>query len=374
MLNRSSIKDSYPQPKDKYYLDTPTSGLISKSGVTKAHEFNKRLHQLGSKQAEDFFVNGISEVRKSVARFIDAPTSEIALVPNFSFGLNAILPSIHELKQVLLFRGDYPSLTLPFELNDFEVHWMESVDQFSIDLNAIEDKIKNHKIKILAVSHVQYLTGFKVDIEALRFLCDKYKVLFILDSTQSLGALPFSFRSSGVNICITSNYKWMNAGYGTGIMCIDQETFHRYPPRIGGFNSFKYRNDKWQYLESIRSYEPGHPNMAGLVMLKDAIEFKLKLGLDYISKNNLELLETFTRQLKDIEFDLVGPYSNDLRASIVCIHGNKNLESYLLHHGIIVKMRNGMIRIGIHFYNTEDDIKCLINALQSYQRTITSNH
>ena len=203
MANWTKILDLYPQPSGKHYFNSASFGLISKSGVDEAHDFIENLHHLGSKHTEDFFSNGIMEVRGSVARFTDASLQEIALIPNFSFGLNAITTSIQ--KRVLLFRGDYPSLTLPFELNDFEVYWVESVDGFSIDLNTVEQIIQRYSIEILAVSHVQYLTGFKIDINALHFLCNKYHILFILDGTQSLGAIPFSFKTSGVNILITSN-------------------------------------------------------------------------------------------------------------------------------------------------------------------------
>ena len=268
---------------------------------------------------------------------------------------------------MLLFKDDYPSLTIPFTLNDFEVFWIESHDGFSIDIENIEQLNIEHEIEILAISHVQWLTGFTIDLNRLSGFCKTHDVLLILDGTQSLGAIPFSFRSSGVNIFITSNYKWMNAGYGTGIMCIDEHAMNRYPAKIGGFNSYKHIDKAWKYHASISSYEPGHPNMAGLALLKSTIDYKMELGVANIANHNINLVNSLNEKISSTPYHLVSPEDNNQRANIVSIYGNKNLEKYLLDHGIIVKMRNGMIRIGMHFYNTMEDINQLMNILDVHR-------
>ncbi len=90
----------------------------------------------------------IPEIRETVSTFIDAPIDEIALIPNFSYGLSAVIPSIASLKRVLLFKDDYPSLVEPFLINDFVVHWIESTDEFSIDMEEMKQSIINNNIKI----------------------------------------------------------------------------------------------------------------------------------------------------------------------------------------------------------------------------------
>jgi len=178
--------------------------------------------------------------------------------------------------------------------------------------------------------------------------------------------LPFSFRDSGVNILATSNYKWINAGFGTGILCIDQKTLEKFPAKIGGFNSLKYIERNWQYILSIHSYEPGHHNMAGLAMLKDALEYKLKLGIENIFNHNQMLSDRLTKKSKLPSLRLVGPLNRNHASNIVGIKGDKQLEKYLIQQNVVVKMRNNIIRVGIHFYNTVEDIDRLIQCLESY--------
>lgn len=366
IMNQSEIKIRYPQPSGLCYLNTASSGLVSKHSIEKSNDFNEKLSRLGSIQAEKFFAEEFPEIRRSISQFVDAPLYEIALIPNFSFGLNAILPSINQRRKVLLYQDDYPSLTLPFVLNGFDIYWINSKDGFSIDLNEAEQLINKHEIEIVAISHVQYLTGYKIDLEKLSALCQSHETLLILDGTQSLGAIPFSFKSSGANIFITSNYKWMNGGYGTGIMCIDSDTLEHFPPRIGGFNSYKYIESSWEYLPSINSYEPGHPNMAGLALLKDAIDFKNCIGINDIAVHNMTLVNYFINGVSKLPYTLLGESEDTNRTSIIGIYGDKQLEEFLINNHVMVKMRNGIIRIGFHFYNTIQDIDRLIDVLSNY--------
>lgn len=367
MFDSEVIKSTYPQPENTTYLNTSSTGLVSRPSTIKAQIFNEDLQKYGSTHAEDFIVNELPEIRNTIGKFLDARIEEIALIPNFSYGLSAVIPSLAKLKRVLLFKDDYPSLTLPFTLNDFEIFWIESKNGFDIDVEDIIHNIIINKIQLVAISHIQYLTGYEIKLEQLSYICKSQGALLILDGSQSLGAIPFSFKSSGVNIFITSNYKWMNGGFGTGIMCINQDTLERFPPKIGGFSSYKYLEKEWKYTPSIQSYEPGHPNMAGLSMLKEAIDFKLNMGIEQIASHNEELIQILTKKISSTSFELIGPMNNKNRRNIIGIKGDKSLEKYLIDHGIIVKMRNDIIRIGVHFYNTEDDIDRLVECLLNYK-------
>ncbi len=366
MLDLNKIKKDYPQPEHTTYFNTSSTGLVSSSGIEKAHKFNENLHKFGSQQAEYFYEKVIPEIRETISLFIDAPIDEIALIPNFSFGLCAIIPSITSLKCVLLIKDDYPSLVQPFLLNNFDVYWIESIDGFSIDMEDMKKSIINNNIEILAISHVQFLTGFMIDVDELGAFCKQHGVLFILDGTQSFGTIPFSFNTSDVDIYIASNYKWMNAGFGTGIMCIKQATLNKYIPKTGGFHSYQLLEGQWKYKPSIKSYEPGHQNMSGLEILKDAIEFKMEVGMRNIANHNLNLLNRLIDKIEDTPCKLIGPYNNNNRCNIAGIIGAEKLTTYLKKHNIIVKERFEIIRIGIHFYNTEDDVDYLIETLRAY--------
>src|SRR5690606_29437753 len=119
-------------------------------------------------------------------------------------------------------------------------------------------------------SHVQWLSGFKTDLQELSRFCREHDIWLIVDATQSLGAMPLNPVRLDIDVLISSNYKWMNAGFGSGVMYMCDDFFNEYTPKVGGNNSYTPVNGKMQYVPSVQSYEPGHPNMYGFSVLQAA--------------------------------------------------------------------------------------------------------
>jgi cysteine desulfurase/selenocysteine lyase len=363
MIDYKLVQQEYHVPMGAVYANTSSCGLVAKTGVKSMHQFMLELHESGSLSADQFLAEDLPRIRKKIAGFVDAQKNELALIPNFSFGLNAAIPVLRPFRKVLLLEHDYPSLTQPFVLNDFEITWISSDDGFSFDLDKIEQAIQQQDIRIVAVSQVQYLSGHCLDIEALGKICRRHNAILLVDGTQSLGAIPFSFAQSDVDIFISSNYKWMNGGFGTGIMMMKTDFIQEHEPRIGGFASFLNKNGTWKYAPSIQSYEPGHLNMGGFLVLEQALDFKLKLGLENIYAQNKALLDILVAGLKTNDIAIKGPYSNENRTGILCLSETLELTKSLDAHQIVYKARNGSIRLGLHFHNTREDVEVILQAI-----------
>jgi selenocysteine lyase/cysteine desulfurase len=364
MLDTDKIHKYFHIDREMVCANTSSCGLLPKSCNERLSNFTHSLQKSGSRTSENFLSEILPKIRTTVSEFFDADKSEVALIPNFSFGLNSIIPSISRYKKALLFEDDYPSLTQPFVLNDFEVTWLKSGDGFSFELEEIAKIISEKKIEIVAISQVQYLTGFMIDIEAVGKVCKANGAVLIIDGTQSLGAITYSFSNSHADIYIASNYKWMNAGFGTGIMAIKKDFLQRHEPKIGGFASFLNEDGSWGYKPSILCYEPGHLNMGGLLVLEDSINIKLQLGMDNIQQHIRLLIDLLVSQAKVMGLEIIGPYSNENRCGIVCFRDSEALSDSLLKHNILFKSRGGKIRIGLHFHNTEEDVHRILRAME----------
>jgi len=155
----------------------------------------------------------------------------------------------------------------------------------------------------------------------------------------------------------------MNAGFGTGIMMMKTDFLNKHKPKIGGFASFLNINGSWEYAPSIQSYEPGHLNMGGFLVLEDAIDFKLKLGLENIYTHNKSLMDILVAGLESDGIELNGPYSNENRTSILCVKETPELIKSLNTHQVVYKSRNGSIRLGLHFHNTREDVEVILKAI-----------
>ncbi len=350
-----NIETEYSSTNNQTYLNTASCGLISKSTLTAMQTYNERFMEHGSVVAEDWMMNKWESCRTTVADFFGAIVEQTALIPNFSFGYNAVLETVGP-KKVLVYENDYPSLLLPLQLKGFELNTFTSSNNFDFDLNEIEDIIRKENIELLVISHVQFRTGYKANLEQLGNLCKKYNVIFIVDATQSAGAVSIDFNALPIDALLFSNYKWLNAGMGTGTLLIKQSILEQFEPKIGGFGSFIQENDSLVYKPSILSFQPSHPNVPGCEALKQAISEKQDLGIKSIEKHNKDLLRQLIIGLEEKEIPIFGAYHSDQRAGYVCLPFTEQQFELLKKNRVIATFRNNSLRIGPHFYNTSDHI------------------
>lgn len=348
------------------YLNTAAAGLLSKSSLAATHSFYDALQVNASARSEEWRFKEWAGIRETLAEFMDAPVNNVAFVPNFSYALTALVHSMTGKERVLLYNNDYPSVLDAFRLNGFNITWVDNEDGFHISLDKLKDILLSKKIDLLVISHVQWLSGFKVDIKELSVFCKQHDIVFIVDATQSLGAVKISASELDADAVIASNYKWMNAGFGTGVMYLADRLLERYTPKIGGMGSYTMQGDKMFYEPSVRSFEPGHLNMAGLLLLNGAMKEKLEMGLDRIEGHNRKLTNDLLEAMVTLPVKLLGPADTVDRSSIVIVKDENNLGKFLADNNIIVTHRAGNLRISVHFYNKEVDISRLITCLQQF--------
>lgn len=346
------------------YLNTSATGLLPQEFTTQANELYKNLSTSSSTYAEQWRGDFEPKLREKVAEFLNTKAEQIALLPNFSWGITGIVHSLKGTERVLLYKKDYPSLIDPFKTNGFDIIWVEDADGFAIDITTIKQKVTSKEVDVVAISHVQWLSGYKLDLKEIGDICKENGVLLIVDATQSMGAIQIDLTELNVDVFITSNYKWMNAGFGTGIMYVAKSFLEKYTPAVAGFNSYTMSDGKFNYIPSARSFEPGHPNMYGLTILYAAITHKLEYRVENIEAHNNKLTQLFIHEAANSNAALIGPASLENRSSIVFLKDEHNLWAKLQDAGIVASQRGGNIRFGLHYYNTEADVMKLIGCLK----------
>lgn len=349
------------------YLNTAGCGLVSEGAQQAGFDLYQNFSNNSSASAEIWREQTSHQIRKTIAKFLNAPQTNIALLPNFSFGINAVVQSLQGNEKVLLYKRDYPSLIAPFLSGNFPVEWIDDEDGFFISLEKIENLLRNFHINIVAISHVQWLTGFKINLEKLQTICIKYNAMLIIDATQSLGATNINMQDQPVDVLIASNYKWMNAGFGSGILYMSDQFLKTYPPKISGHYNVTYLNGSWVHAASIQSFEPGHLNMQGFSILAKAIDEKNKIGLQNIVQQNAQLTQYVLDEIKNYPVKLMGESSIENRSSIIFLKDENGLSEWLHQHQIIVTPRNGEIRISFHFHNTKADANALLHCLSIWK-------
>lgn len=347
------------------YLNTAATGLLPEENIAAANELYRSLAENAATHAEHWRETQLPVVRGNIAKLTGGHSSNIALLPNFSWGMNGIVHTLKGDEKVLLYKQDYPSLTEPFKINGFDIAWIDDTDGFTISIAALKETLLTEKIDVLAISHVQWMSGYKLNLQEVGAFCKANNILFIVDATQSLGAIPTDVAGCHIDVYIASTYKWLNAGFGTAVMHLSDKFLNTYTPKVGGNNSYTMQDGKPVYIPGINSFEPGHPNMYGLAVLNSAITNRLAQGVATVQEHNMRLTQLLLDELQQLDVKLIGEHSTENRASIVFIEDAPGLWDKLKEHHIVVSLR-GNIRISMHHYNTEADIQKLVAVLKEY--------
>ncbi len=351
----------FPILNEYTYLNTPASGLLSQPVMEWRREHDTDLLWQGSILKEQQSAI-LTSVREKVGALFSCASNRVALVPNFSYGFNTLLEGIHKDKNVLLLEGDYPSVNWPFESRDFSITYLH-IDS---DLESrIEDAFVKVQPDIFAFSLVQWLTGIKVNHQFIKDLKAKYPdTLFFADATQYLGTEVFNFDASGLDVVGASCYKWMNAGYGNALFLFKEAVAERVAPKTTGFNSLqgKYKPQEGNF---IGRFEPGHQDTLNYGSLGVAIDLINELGLPQLEAKIKTINKKARRAFEDRNLLDKNCVHRTDHGCFYNIYGDTNLVNYLKQHKIITIARGSGVRVGFHYFNTEEDLALLLDAIDN---------
>lgn len=354
-----NLRKGFPVLQQYSYFNTAACGLLPE----KVWEF-RQDHDM------DFFLKAsvlkdkmgemLTGVRESIGALYHCAPNRVALIPNFSYGFNSILGGIDSGSKILLLKDDYPSINWPVESRDFQVSYA-NLDK---DLeNNILEAIKEEKPDVFAFSIVQYINGVQLSSDFIKDLKEQFPDLLLIgDGTQYFGTEAFDFENSGLDIAISSCYKWMNAGYGNGFMLFSDRVEGRLNPKHLGFGSLqgKYKEHEGNFLGK---FEPGHYDTLNFGSLKTAIEIIQKIGWDPIEDQISKLKHIARERFTSAGLLEEWVAERENYSSLFNIKGDEQLFNKLKSEDIITAMRGNGIRISLHYFNSEKELNKLFAVL-----------
>lgn len=366
MIDWNAIRQDHLGNTEVTYLNSPANGIISNKNIQNEIAENEKYLANPGKYRLNFMLETMPAIKQQLAILMNAESSNIALIQNFSIGINFFVSSLPKNTKVALIKDDYPSLQMPFQVQKLNTCWFCFEADKTIDLEKLEDFILREKPTILAISHCQWLTGYLADLESIGAICKQHDCLFLVDATQSFGAIEIDVKKCNINVLGASCYKWALAGFGNGFLYVNESVLERYSPVTAGFGSYFWDTGSPVYRPSIKSYEPGHHDHAAFHRLHFALSSINKLGIDSTNAKINELMDSLLDALADTEVEVIGDFLNENRLGIVSIKSKPNLFKHLVSNNIEVSERGGNIRLGMHIYNNHDDVRQFINSYRLF--------
>ncbi len=365
----------FPVTREIAYFNNAGVAPISSRVDEAVRRFTEESSRLGAFHYPRFFDAEIERVRGRAALLLNANSDEIAFVKNTTEGIGIVAAGLDWQRgdEVVTCNLEYPSNVYPWwSLRDRGVETvMLHSREGRLPLETIEGALRNPRVRLLALSSVEFGSGARNDLEAIGGLCRERGVLFCVDAIQSVGCFPVDVERCGIDFLSADGHKWMLSVEGCGIFYCSKRVLELVTPRIIGWRSVQNNLDFDTYHMDLQPsagrFEEGTPNTAGIFALGAAIDLLLELDVGAIGERVLSLTDRLVDGLRSRDAELRSPREPREASGIVSfvIPGQSPAETVrkLRAEKIFVTARRGGVRASPHFYNSEDEVDRLLAVL-----------
>ncbi|MBI3849872.1 MAG: aminotransferase class V-fold PLP-dependent enzyme [Verrucomicrobia bacterium] len=321
----------------------------------------------------------VNKSRELAARLLNAQPAEIAFVGPTSLALSLIASGLPFRKgdNILIYFDDYPSNVYPWMAlaeRGVQVRMLNTRELGGIRLADVREQV-DEQTRMVALASCHFISGYRIDYQAIGQFLRERNILFCLDAIQTLGAFPTTVEH--VDFLAADAHKWLLGPCAAGIMYVRRSLQERLNPPIYGWNNVRCPNYVAQEQIVFRSgsqrFEAGTYNLLGLVGLHAALELILEIGLENISRELLRKRTWLVPALQAKGYEVLhASTASETTSGIVSFHRAgadlPALHQRLLAANIVTSLRTDRagqryIRLSPHFYNTDAELQRVLEIL-----------
>ena len=317
-----------------------------------------------------FDEESINGCRSRAAELINSPSeASIALISNTSHGLNLISSAIpwQSGDEIIVSDLEFPANVYPWIWNGRDDTSVVKIDgsDGAVPIERIEAALTPNT-RVVAISAVQFLSGYRADLEEISRLCRKHGIYLIVDAIQAAGCCPLDVDQLNIDALVTGGHKWLLGPQGLGFMYLSEEFQTQLNTGNVGWLSveepWQLLNTEQQVLDNARRFEGGMYNGPGVHVLSHSLELLNSAGINTIYRHITGLQDLFLEKIGVGQDQLFGAGRPRNRSGIMAFRLNEDSDSNVITEhfkqaGISVSSREGILRIAPHLYNTQAEIE-----------------
>lgn len=373
-MNVSDVRKLFPHLQtDQIYFNHAAIGPWSSLVLDRINEYAR---QRSGAKIENYqaFLKLNCRAKINLGKLLGAAPDRLAWVDNVSNGLSILAQGLDWKlgDRIILNDIEFPSNIYPFlnlQRQGVEIDMIKSRNGI-IDLEEIE-KVITPKTKLVSISLVQFLSGYRADVDSIGELCRQHGIIFCVDAIQSVGVVQIDVEKSKIDFLCGGTQKWLMSSQGLSYIFLTEELQNRIVQKNVGWASVDNAWDLLDYDLTFKSsadrFQSGTVNTLGVAVFDSMLYLFLKYGIDNVENRILENTKYFLERLSNIG---VQPILKDVAekrlAGIVTFKHEraKAIFDELEKRRIYCAVREGMIRFSPHFYNTKEEIEEVVKYLE----------
>lgn len=375
---------AHPEARAKVFPITTSGVFLAHAGVSPlpacVAEAMQRYLQKACREDQDaaFGMAEVQSTRAAAAALVGAQPEEIALVGPTSLALSLIASGIKLRKtdNVVVYFDDFPSNVYPWlrladagvEVRFLNVRKLGEIRPIDV-LGQVDEQTR-----LVALASCHFVSGYRLDLEAIGKGLRARGILFCLDGIQTAGAFPTP--ALYADFIAADAHKWMLGPCGAGFLYVSKRVIDRITPQVFGWNNVRcpdfVAGEEIVFRSGARKFEAGSLNLAGLAGMKAGIDLLLQFGLEAIASTLLQHRKYLIENLLRSGFEVLCHDLNDVNASAIVSFMRPGEDPSVLHTKLagekiwtsLRSVRGGQryIRVAPHFYNTRGDLDLLLSV------------
>jgi selenocysteine lyase/cysteine desulfurase len=369
-------REEFPWCEQTVYLNNASTGPLPERTRRELEEFNRRRAQPFVLPDRDVFAM-LDHSRALIGELIGADPEEIALSVNTGFGLSMAARALPIKAGEIVLGSDreFPANVYPWmRLRESGITFerIPTTKAGWPDEERLLERLRDPRVRVVAISWVQFSNGYTVDLARLSEATRAAGTFLVVDAIQGVGQLPLDLRRTRVDVLACGGQKWLLSPWGSGFTYVRRELIARLSPAITGWMSFEGTDDFGQltrYDDRLR----GDARRSELVTLpyQDFAGMNASLGLLRSvgverTREHLRALHRPILEWAERTGARVASPTDSRASGILCIAPPAVDEVFrrLKAARIVCSLREGMIRLSPHFYNSMGDMERVVEELE----------
>lgn len=369
------IRAFFPALEKYTYLNSAAVAPLPTVAVEAVNRQLRDVSENGSAHYTEWIATK-ARAREIIARMMKVQAEQIAFTRNTSDGLATVANGLkwQSGDNIVSFEREFPA--------NFYA-WRRIRDCFGVELRLCPERggrieteefinLIDANTKIVAISAVQFASGFRADLERIGRAARQVDALFVVDFIQALGTMPFDFEAQFVDAGAGASHKWLCAPEGCGILYLSDRARNRIEPTLVGWISVEeawdFEDREQEFKPTALAWETGTGTSSLFYGLEQSAKLLFETGADKIERYLEELTDYLCELVAGKNYEISSSRAAGEKSQIVCIKHTDGATSTeiakrLEQENIIVSPRGDRIRIAPHFFNNRQDIERLAEKL-----------
>jgi len=369
------IRAQFPAALSSTYLNSAAIAPMPTSTVRAVAAQLVDVSHSGSRKLSEWLETK-ERVRGLIATMLGVKAHDIAFTRNTSDGLCAVAAGMtwERGDNIVTFAHEFPANYYP---------WRKLSDDLGVELRRCCERdggvdqdelisLIDRRTRLVAVSSVQYSTGYRIDLERIGRAARDVDALLVADIIQSFGASPLDLAAQYVDAAAGASYKWLCAPEGCGIFYLSDRARERIKPVSRGWTSvddaWNFADQKQDLVADSRAWETGMGGSAMFCGLEQSLNLICAAGVEKIAAYLAELTDFLCEIVPGKRYKIFSPRGKNEKSQIVSLLPLNGTNSHaaasrLALDNIVVSSRGPLLRIAPHFFNDLSDIERLAGNL-----------